>query len=581
MTTLDPISLEIQWQRLVTIADEIDNAVIRTSFSTIVGESHDFGCCLMDARGAGLAQAQWSPPQFCTMLPRTTRDMLKKFPVHTLKDGDVLATNDPWIGSTHLPDYNLVSPVFYKGKLVAFLGTVAHVSDVGGHLGDLEAPDMFTEGTRLMPNKFYAEGKVVPIVEEFIAANCRVPEMVLGDLHAIVGTHRIGIRRIHEFLNDYGLDDIETLSEAIQGRSEQALRNAISALPDGVSEYELTADGYLEPFTLHLKIEIRGSDILMDFAGSSPQQNHSAINAAFNISYSTAVYPIKAMLAAHIPNNDGLVRPLHITAPEGSIVNCTFPAPVKARAKVIKHIPPLIFGALAPLLPNEVIAAAGGIFPFHMVGSNERHGRYAVHMLPHGGLGATRDADGLLPAAYPHNSTVTPTEIIENQSPVIMIRKAMLTDSGGAGRRRGGPGQEIVVRCIGDQPVMLTIRPDLMKYPAPGLEGGGFGIPGNVHFKVGDKVTRLERFIPIRWNPGEEVILQIPGGGGYGDPHEREHERVREDVALGYVSAQAAREIYGLEISQTPEELRLDAIRRYVDAQNTKKVPYGHASDAH
>ncbi len=368
MTTIDPISLEIQWQRLVAIADEIDNAVIRTSFSTIVGESHDFGCAIMDASGAGLTQAQWSPPQFCTMLPRTTRDMLKRFPAETLNEGDVLATNDPWIGSTHLPDYNLVSPVFHRGKLVAFMGTVAHVSDVGGHLGDLEASDMFMEGTRLMPNKFYADGEVVPIVEEFIAANCRVPEMVLGDLHAIVGTHRIGIKRVQEFLDDYQMEDVAELSEAIQGRSEQALRNAIEALPDGVSEYEITADGYLEPFTLRIRLEIRGSDMYMDFAGSSPQQWHSAINAAFNISYSTAVYPIKCMLAAHIPNNDGLVRPLHITAPEGSIVNCTFPAPVKARAKVIKHIPPLIFGALAELLPDEAIAAAGGIFPFHVVG---------------------------------------------------------------------------------------------------------------------------------------------------------------------------------------------------------------------
>jgi N-methylhydantoinase B len=558
---IDPISLEIQWQRLVAIADEIDNAVIRTSFSTIVGESHDFGCAIMDVQGAGLAQAQWSPPQFCTMLPRTTRSMLEKFPPHTLREGDVLATNDPWIGSTHLPDYNLVSPVFYKGKLVAFLGTVAHVSDVGGHLGDLEAQDMFMEGTRLMPNFFYRDGKVVPIVEEFIAANCRVPEMVLGDLHAIVGTHRIGMRRIHEFLNDYGMDDIVELSAAIQDRSETALRAAISALPDGVSEYELTADGYLEPFTLRLKLEIRGSDILMDFAGSSPQQNHSAINAAFNISYSTAVYPIKAMLAARIPNNDGLVRPIQITAPEGSIVNCTFPAPVKARAKVIKHIPPLIFGALAPLLPGEVIAAAGGIFPFHIVGQDERYGRYAVHMLPHGGLGATRDADGLLPSAYPHNSTVTPTEIIEKQCPLVMERKAMLTDSGGAGYRRGGPGQEIVIRCIAPAPVMLTIRPDLMKFPAPGLDGGDFGLAGNVTLNG----VKVERFVPIAWKPGETVVLRVPGGGGYGDPKLRERDKVREDVALGYVSAQAAREQYGLEITESPEAIRLDAIRRYVN----------------
>ena len=560
MTTLDPISLEIQWQRLVAIADEIDNAVIRTSFSTIVGESHDFGCVLMDATGAGLAQAQWSPPQFCTMLPRTTRVMLQKFPAETLQEGDVLCTNDPWIGSTHLPDYNLVSPVFYKGKLVAFMGTVAHVSDVGGHLGDLEAADMFMEGTRLMPNKFYVGGKVDPMIEEFIAANCRVPAMVLGDLHAIVGTHQVGIRRLREFLADYELADISELSAAIQDRSEQALRQAIAALPDGVSEYEITADGYLEPFTLRIRIEIRGDELAMDFAGSSPQQWHSAINAAFNISYATAVYPIKAMLAPRIPNNDGLVRPIQITAPEGSIVNCTFPAPVKARAKVIKHIPPLIFGALAPLLPDETIAAAGGIFPFHVVGKDEIYGNYAVHMLPHGGLGATKAADGLLPAAYPHNSTVTPTEIIERKCPVIMVRKEMLQDSGGPGRRRGGPGQEIVLRCIAEKPVTLTIRPDLMKYPAPGLDGGGFGAAGAVWLN-GEPVTR---FIPIQWQPGEEVILRVPGGAGYGDPQAREPERVREDVALGYVSVAAARQIYGLDLALDTEAMQIESLRRYV-----------------
>jgi N-methylhydantoinase B len=559
MTTIDPITLEIQWQRLVNIVDEIDNAVIRTSFSTIVGESHDFGCVLMDAQGRGLTQAQWSPPQFCTMLPRTARVMLQKFPIETLQVGDVLATNDPWIGSTHLPDYNLVSPVFRQGRVVAFFGTVAHVSDVGGHLGDLEATDMFMEGTRLMPNKFYQAGQVVPIVEEFIAANCRVPEMVLGDLHAIVGTHRIGIRRLQEFMDDYDLDDITALSDEIQNRSEQALRQAITKLPDGVSRYEVTADGYLEPFTLKVKIEIKGSDIFMDFAGSSPQQNHSAINAAFNISYSTAVYPIKCMLAARIPNNDGLVRPIHITAPEGSIVNCTFPSPVKARAKVIKHIPPLIFGAFESLLPDETIAAAGGIFPFHFVGHDEQYGKFAVHMLPHGGLGATRAADGLLPTAYPHNSTVTPTEIIERQCPALMLHKKLIQDSGGHGRRRGGPGQEIAFRCTAEKPVMLTIRPDLMKYPALGLAEGGLGMPGDVLLNG----VKVERFTPIRWNPGDEIVLRVPGGGGFGDPRQREPEYVREDVRQGLVSLAVARKFYGLEIETTPEQIRLEAMRRY------------------
>jgi N-methylhydantoinase B/oxoprolinase/acetone carboxylase alpha subunit len=558
--TIDAISLEVMWQRLVAIADEIDTATIRTSFSTIVGESHDFGCILMDADGRGIAQAQWSPPQFCTMLPRTTRSMLQKFPKDTLKPGDVLATNDPWIGSTHLPDYNLVSPIFHRGRLVAFLGTVAHVSDVGGHLGDLEATDMFIEGTRLMPNKFYEAGEVSPIIEEFIAANCRVPEMVLGDLHAIVGTHRVGARRIQEFMDDYDLDDITALSNAIQDKSERALRDAIGALPDGITHYEIQADGYLEPFTLKVALEIRDTQLIMDFAGTSPQQDHSAINAAFNISYATAVYPIKCMLAASVPNNDGLVRPITITAPEGSIVNCTFPAPVKARAKVIKHIPPLIFGAFEKLLTDETIAAAGGIFPFHFVGTDARFGRFAVHMLPHGGLGATQDNDGWLPAAYPHNSTVTPTEIIERQCPAVMTEKTMLVDSGGAGRRRGGPGQRITLRCTAQKPVLLTIRPDLLKFPAPGLEGGQNGMRGLVQHN-GETLTQ---FRPIPWHPGDEITLTVPGGGGFGNPQERERERVLADVAAGLVSSEAARAIYGQNDLPDTVTLRHEAMRAYV-----------------
>ncbi len=554
---LDPITLEIQWQRLVNIVDEIDNAVIRTSFSTIVGESHDFGCALMDASGAGLAQAQWSPPQFCTMLPRTTKAMLQRFPTETLQDGDVLATNDPWIGSTHLPDYNLVSPVFHQGQLVAFLGTVAHVSDVGGHLGDLEAQDMFMEGTRVMPNKFYAAGEVVPMVEEFIAANCRVPDMVLGDLHAIVGTHRIGILRIREFLDDYRLDDLKVLSSAILDRSEQALRQAIRALPNGQSQYRVTADGYLEPFTLVVRLSIVDDEIHLDFDGTSPQQWHSAINAAFNISYATAVYPIKAMLASHIFNNDGLVRPIRMTAPAGSIVNCTFPAPVAARAKVIKHIPPLIFGALAELIPDRVIAAAGGIFPFHVVGQDERFGQHAVHMLPHGGLGATHNADGLLPTAYPHNSTVTPTELIEIQCPILMTHKRLIPDSGGPGQYRGGPGQEIGLRALSDQGTTLTIRPDLMQFPAEGLRGGAHGGAGAVLMNG----EPMHRFVPHRFRRGDEVILRVPGGGGYGPPAQRARDAVMHDVAMGLVSAAQARDTYGVPLAQSETELEDAALR--------------------
>lgn len=539
---IDPITLEVQWQRLISIVDEIDTATIRTSFSTIVGESHDFGCVLMDQDASGLAQAQWSPPQFCTMMPLTTKTMLRKYPKDTLQPGDVLITNDPWIGSTHLPDYNVISPVFHKGQIVAFLGTVAHVSDVGGHRGDLEAVDMFQEGTRVMPTFFFRGGEPVEVVHEFITANCRVPDLVMGDLNAIVGTHRIGIRRIQEFLNDYDVADLRALAAEIMNRSEGALRDAISDLPDGVNTYQVTGDGYFQPFTLRIKIEIRGTEMYFDFAGSSPQRRNAAINTAFNLTYATAVYPIKCMLAPRIPNNDGLVRPLRVTAPEGSIVNCKFPAPVQARAKVMKHIPPLIFGALAPLLPDEVIAAAGGIFPFQFQGDDEPFGTFNVHVLPHGGTGAMQDSDGWPPVAYPHNSTITPAEIMELQCPVLMLRKEIIPDSGGPGRRRGGPGQEFVLKSVAREPITLTIRPDLIKFPAPGLEGGLPGALGEVLING----ERRERFPPVEFHPGDECIIRVPGGGGFGPPTERERDKVRKDVELTYVTPKAAREIYGL-----------------------------------
>ncbi len=537
----DPITLEVQWQRLLAIADEMDTATIRASFSTIVGESHDFGCAIMDGHGSAIAQAQISPPQFCTMLPRTTKEMLKKFPRESLRDGDVLVTNDPWIGSTHLPDYNIVTPVFYKGNLIAFFGTVAHVSDVGGHLGDLEAYDVYMEGTRILPTKFYKAGVANDELIEIIAANCRVPAMVLGDLQAIVGTHRMATRRLHEFLDDYSLDNLDDLSTTIMNRSERALRAAISALPDGVSEYEVVGDGYLQPFTLRVRVEIRGSDMFMDFAGSSPQQLNAAINAAFNMTFATAVYPVKCMLAADIPNNDGLVRPLHISAEEGSILHCTFPAPVKARAKVMKHVPPLIFGALAPLLPGETIAAAGGIFPFHFSGFDSRYGSFNVHVLPHGGMGAMRDNDGNPPVAYPHNSTVTPIEIMERQCPVLMESKTLVPDSGGPGRYRGGQGVEYVLRCVAEQPITLTIRPDLLRFPAPGLFGGQPGGSGSV-FINGESVTR---FLPVSFKPGDVCVLRVPGGGGFGEPRERDRDDVRRDLEQGAVTREAAHEIYG------------------------------------
>jgi N-methylhydantoinase B len=545
--SIDAITLEIMWQRLIAIMDEVDDAIVRTSFSTIVGESRDFAYILTDAHGASLCQSSYSPPNFCVVLPRTARVLLERFPVETLREGDVIATNDAWIGTGHLPDYVMISPIFKAGQVVGFIGSVAHVSDVGGHAGDIEAADVFQEGLRLPPCKLYAAGQPDALVFEIIGNNCRVPEMVLGDLHAMVGTHRIGAVRVQEFLDDYALADLRTLAAEIHGRSERLMRQKIAALPDGVYTFGLDIDGYIEQVHLHVTIEIRGSDIYVDYTGSSPQTRKASINCVYNTTYASTIFPFKCALAPHIPNNEGLFRSIHVAAPEGCILNTTFPHPVKARAKTTNNINQLLFGALWPLFGEHAQAGSGSIWPFTLAGTEQGYGRFLVDMLPHGGRGAVRELDGLAPIAFPHNSTVTPCEIMELRAPLLFVRKELRPDSAGAGRRRGGLGQVITLRNIGRSPMHLSIIPDKIVCAPPALNGGQPGRLGEIAL-AGEQITR---FPALTLEPGAELELRMPGGAGFGPPRERERERVLHDLVMGYITEDGARHDYGLE----PESL--------------------------
>tara|TARA_B110000263_G_scaffold67760_1_gene58666 strand:- start:562 stop:1827 length:1266 start_codon:yes stop_codon:yes gene_type:complete len=405
---------------------------------------------------------------------------------------------------------------------------------------------MFMEGLRVMPNKFYNKGKINEIIEEFISHNCRVPDLVMGDLKAIVGTHKIAKSKIIELHIDNKLNNLKNVSKQIRNLSTKVLEDKIKLIPDSETKYEIKCDGYLEEFILKLKMIIKGKNLIFDFTGSSEQQWHSAINAAYSISYATLVYPVKCMLAAKIPNNDGLIVPIKMIAPKGSIVNCTFPAPVKARAKVIKHIPPLVFGAFQSILPKEVISSAGGIFPIHFVGKTLEEKQFAVHMLPHGGLGAMYNSDGKYPSAYPHNSIVTPTEIIETKCPVRVESKEIIKNSCGAGKFRGGPGQKIVFKNIGTNIIKLTIRPDMIKYPATGLNGGISGLKGSV--LLNNKI--INDFKPIDWNPNDTVTLIVPGGGGYGDVKMRNKINIINDVINDIIDIKEAKLIYNCDIDK-------------------------------
>lgn len=538
---MDPVSLEIQWQRLISIMDEIDFATVKTSFSTIVGESRDFACILVDQKGDSLCQSRFSPPNFCVVLPRTARHLLAAHPLETLREGDVLCTNDPWMGTGHLPDYVLLTPVFHRGRPVAFMGTVAHLSDVGGHRGDIEAYDVFTEGIRVPPTKLFEEGKPNEFLFEVIGNNCRVPNLVLGDLRAIAGTHQVGARRLREFMDDLELDDLVELSRVIHGRSEDLMRSRIRDLPDGAYEFGLDIDGYIDIVHLHATVRIEGDGIHVDYAGTSPQTRKGSINCAYNTTFASTMYPFKCSLVPQIPNNQGLFSPIRVTAPKGCILNCESTYPVQARAKVTNNINQVLFGAVWSILGEHAQAGSGSIWPFSVHGDLQGYGPISVSCLPHGGRGAMQGMDGQPPIAFPHNSSVTPIEVMETQAPILILHKEYRIDSAGAGRQRGGIGQRLTFRNIAAEPIDGRVRPDKMFCAPPGLDGGRPGVVGEVRWN-GEQITR---FPPLELQPGDEIELLMPGGGGFGPAAERPREAIAADLEAGFISLAAARADYG------------------------------------
>ncbi len=549
----DPITLDILWQRLISIMNEIDQIVVRTTFSTILQESRDFACILTDARGASLCQSVFSTATFSAVYPRTAKVLLERFPAEMLEEGDVLATNDPWIGTGHLPDYILLTPVFWKGKMVACLGTVSHMSDVGGHPGEIEGDDVFSEGLRMAPFKLYEAGEENRTAFDIIGANCRVPDLLLGDLRAMAGAARVGTQRVREFLTDYEMDDLEELAETILSRSEALMRARIARLPDGEYEYGMDIDGYIDTVHLHVTVEVRGDEVYVDYAGTSPQSKKGAINSSYNSTLASSMYPFKCGLTPDTPNNEGLFRPIHVLAPEGSILNATFPIAVKARAKTINNLNQVLFGALWPVFGEHAQASNGAIWPFVLTGNDALHGHFLVDMLPHGGRGALPIMDGMVPISYPENSTITPCEVIETKAPIRFLKKELRPDSGGSGQYRGGMGQVISFQHVGSDPIIFNLTPDRITTLPVGLNGGGPGKIGEVYING----ERTFRFPPIRLEPNDIVELHIAGGGGFGLVEKREIGCIFHDLTMGYITPRGALEDYGL----APEDLPTNIVQ--------------------
>lgn len=532
MSAFDAVELEILWGRLIAVMDEMESVVVRTTFSTILRESRDFAVILTDTQGRSICQSSLSTATFSAVFPRTAKALLDRFPLDTLEPGDVLVTNDPWLGTGHLPDYILLTPVFRDGRAVACVGSVAHVSDVGGHPGEIEGDDVFSEGLRVPPSKLVRAGRENTMLFDIIGANTRAPDLLLGDIRAMIGAARIGARGVVEFLDSSGLDGLDALAESFLTTSEAHMRRRLAELPDGVYEAAMEIDGYVETVTLAVAVTIDGDEAIVDFEGTSGLSPHGAINVPYGSTLATTIYPFKCALAPEIPNNEGLFRPIRVVVPPGCILDAPDPAAVKARAKTTNNLNQVVLAALWPVFGEHVQASNGGIWPFVLKGEEPDRGRYLVDMLPHGGRGGQPTLDGMVPVSYPNNSAITPCEVLEVDAPILFLEKALRPDSAGAGRRRGGLGQTIAFRHVGARPMVFSLTPDRITTPPIGLAGGANAPLGRVLING----RAVERFPPITLQPGDEVVLELPGGGGFEPASERPAEAIARDLAHGHLT---------------------------------------------
>jgi N-methylhydantoinase B len=509
---LDPASLEILWTRMVSMVDESAATLVRASFSSVVRECNDYAVVLLDEQGRLLSQSTFSIPSFICTLPATVRHLLKEYPKEHLKPGDVMITNDPWIGTGHLPDINIAAPIFKDGDIVAFSATVAHVPDIGGRLRSPGIRELFEEGLRLPPLMLARAGRTDPAVERIIRANVRVPDQVMGDIWAQVSANLMLAERLIDLLDETNVD-LNDLGKEMQLRSESAMRSAIAEIPDGEYSHTLTVDGFVEPITIRCKTCVRDDHIYLDYTGSSDQLPR-AINVVPSYTFAYSAYALKSILSPEIPNNEGSFRPVDVHAPLGSILNPRFPAPVGARAMTGHLLPPAIMGALSQIIPEKVQAAPGSpLWAFHLAGEFQGQPFAFVSFL-NGGQGASMHRDGLPAISFPSNLGNTPIEVIESRIPVEVNRKELRRGTGGAGTHKGGDGQTFEFDILGDSPITISFMANRIAYPAQGLLGGESGAAGRVLLNGKPMDPREHSLL----NPGDRVTLSTPGGGGFGPP---------------------------------------------------------------
>ena len=535
----DPVTLEILWRRLISIVDEADAAVARTAFSSLLRDAHDYTCMFTDRRGRELAQGTFATPGQSGAMALGIKKLVRSLPADSFRPGDVFITNDPWALAGHLNDVCVWSPIFYRGRLVAFTACILHHSDIGGRVAS-DNHDVFEEGLFIPLVRLYDAGRLNQGVLDLIRSNVRTPEQVNGDIRSQVAANHVCAEQILRMLAEHRLDGLDDLADEIIARSEASLRAAIGKVRPGTyrAEARIEQTEGQPDVSIRCAVEISGSDIRVDLTGSSPQVDWGG-NVVYNFTFAYVHMAVKSIFDPDVPNNDGAAAPIQLIAPEGTVVNCKFPAAVAARMQIGHFITEIVYRALARALPERVVAGSGGTPATMQVFYGKRNNGQPFHtvLIRGGGLGAgaTRDGEGCF--IFPANGANTPVEILESDSPLIVERRELLPDSGGPGKQRGALGRREVFRvpddaCAPQPPVNLAIQSGRFRLPPEGLFGGKPG--AKAQFLVNGKPGNPYGLTRLR--PGDTVVMDAAGGGGYGNPGERDREALQRDLREGKVT---------------------------------------------
>ncbi|MBT4486723.1 MAG: hydantoinase B/oxoprolinase family protein [Rhodospirillaceae bacterium] len=532
---LDAVSVGIMWDRLVAVSDEIVTTLVRTSFSTIVSESYDLTVALLDADGQLMAQGTYSVPVFMGTAPATLQHMLDRFPADTLRPGDVVITNDPWLGTGHTFDINVMRPVFQGDHIVAYVISITHLPDVGGLGFGAAAREIYHEGLRLPICKLFEAGHRNEFIIELVRANVRAPDQVIGDLMANVTATKAGEDMLVGFLAEYGLEDFAALSGEIRGRSEAATRARISQMADGTYRNEIQIEGVDGPLTLACRIDVSGDSMTVDFDGTDPCVRQG-INVPFCYTRAMVLYSIKCLTVPELPNNGGSVVPVTVTAPDGCLLDARPPSPTGARHMIGHFVSPLVFGALAEAVPDSIQADCGMLDLMTFQGRHRDGHDVSTIYFASGGFGALSGRDGAETTPGPSNMAVVPVEVWETLTSTVVEHKMLLPDSGGAGASRGGLGQEVVIRNDSGHIMTVFCMANRTDFPPLGQMGGK---PGRAReHRVNDITVDPKGHYELA--PGDRITMIEAGGGGFGAPSERSSAAIEADLGEGFITPDGA-----------------------------------------